>query len=131
LPPPVRPGDRIGVAALSGTIDPERLERGLAEVVALGFEPVLADNLAQRAGLFAGSDSERLEGLLRLADDPTIPAIFFACVCHGARRLLPAIDWDRLARVPRAYVGYSDLTPFLLQVVERLGLVAFHGPMVA
>ncbi len=131
LPPPVRPGDRIGVAALSGTIDPERLERGLAEVEALGFEPVLADNLAHRAGLFAGNDSERLEGLFRLADDPTIPAIFFARGGHGALRLLPAIDWDRLARVPRAYVGYSDLTPFLLQVVERLGLVAFHGPMVA
>ena len=36
-----------------------------------------------------------------------------------------------LARRPRAYVGYSDLTPFLLQVIARLGIAAFHGPMVA
>jgi len=28
-------------------------------------------------------------------------------------------------------VGYSDLTPFLLGLVERLGLVSFHGPLIA
>ena len=36
-------------------------------------------------------------------------------------RVLPGIDWDLLRRRPRAYVGYSDLTPFLLEVVRRLG----------
>ena len=46
-------------------------------------------------------------------------------------RILPRIDWDLLRRHPRAYVGYSDLTPFLLEVARRSGLVAFHGPMVA
>ncbi|RMH19042.1 MAG: LD-carboxypeptidase, partial [Acidobacteria bacterium] len=55
----------------------------------------------------------------------------FARGGHGVLRLLPAIDWQLLARWPRAYVGYSDLTPFLLQVVARLGLAVFHGPMVA
>lgn len=58
-------------------------------------------------------------------------AIFFARGGHGVLRLLPAIDWKLLARHPRAYVGYSDLTPFLLAVTGRLGWVAFHGPMVA
>jgi len=131
LPPPVRPGDRVGVAALSGAVDPEKLELGLAELASLGFEPVLASNLLSRDDLFAGSDDERLRGLHDLALDPSLSAILFARGGHGALRLLPRIDWERLAAVPRAYVGYSDLTPFLLQVVERLGLVAFHGPMVA
>lgn len=58
-------------------------------------------------------------------------AIFFARGGHGLLRVLPDIDWDLLARRHRAYVGYSDLTPFLLQVVARLDTVAFHGPMVA
>jgi len=131
LPPPVRSGDRVGVAALSGVVDPEKLELGLAELASLGFEPVLASNLLARDGLFAGSDDERLRGLHDLALDRSLSAIVFARGGHGALRLLPRIDWSTLAAVPRAYVGYSDLTPFLLQVVERLGLVAFHGPMVA
>ncbi|HEY8022001.1 MAG TPA: LD-carboxypeptidase [Thermoanaerobaculia bacterium] len=130
LPPPVGPGDRVGVAALSGPVDEERLEGGLAALRRMGFEPVVADNAGARHGLFAGTDAERLAGFHRLAADPTIAAIFFTRGGHGVLRLLPAIDWELLARRPRAYVGYSDLTPFLLGVVQRLGLVAFHGPMV-
>lgn len=131
LPPPVAPGARVGVAALSGSIDAARLERGLAELRRLGFEPVLADNLASRHLLFAGSDEERLAAFHRLASDPDLPAILFARGGSGLLRLLDRVDWDLLASRPRAYVGYSDLTPFLLEVVRRLGLAAFHGPMVA
>jgi len=97
----------------------------------LGFEPVPADNLASRHGFFAGTDAERLAAFHRLAADPDLPAILFARGGHGLLRLLPAIDWDLLRRRPRAYVGYSDLTPLLLGIVERLGWVTFHGPLVA
>jgi len=131
LPPPAGPGDRIGVAALSGPVDPEKLERGLDALRRLGFAPVLAGNLGSRHGFFAGTDAERLDAFHRLAADPDLPAIVFARGGYGLTRLLPAIDWDLLARRPRAYVGYSDVTPFLLGVIERLGLAAFHGPMVA
>ncbi len=121
----------MGVAALSGPVDPARLEAGLAALLRLGFEPVPAANLLSRNGLFAGGDAERLAAFHALAADPDLPVIFFARGGHGLLRLLPALDWDLLRRFPRAYVGYSDLTPFLLEVVRRLGLVAFHGPMVA
>jgi len=131
LPPPAGPGDRVGVAALSGPVDPERLDRGVEALRRLGFEPVLAENLRSRHGLFAGSDPERLDAFHRLAADPRLRAIFFARGGYGVMRVLPGIDWDLLRRHPRAYVGYSDLTPFLLEVARRSGLVAFHGPMVA
>jgi len=131
LPRPVRPGDRVGVAALSGPVDPGRLAAGLDALRALGYEPVPASNLASRAGIFAGDDRERLDAFHRLAADDTVRAVVFARGGHGVLRLLPRLDWRLLARHPRAYVGYSDLTPFLHQVVARLGVVAFHGPMVA
>jgi muramoyltetrapeptide carboxypeptidase len=131
LPPPAGPGDRVGIAALSGPVDPARLEAGLAALQRLGFEPVLADNVLAREGLFAGGDAERLAAFHRLAAASNLPVIFFARGGHGLLRVLPGIDWDLLRRRPRAYVGYSDLTPFLLEVVRRLGLVAFHGPMPA
>lgn len=129
LPPPVHPGDRVGVAALSGPLDDAPLTAALEALAALGFEPVEAANLRRRSGLFAGDDGERLAAFHALADDPSIKAIFFARGGHGVLRLLPELDWRRLAATPRAYVGYSDLTPFLLEVVRRLGVVSFHGPM--
>jgi muramoyltetrapeptide carboxypeptidase len=131
LPPPVTRGARVGVAALSGPADPQRLADGLDALADLGFDPVPAANLGRRHGLFAGSDDERLAAFHDLAADPSLAAVVFLRGGWGALRLLPRLDWALLARHPRAYVGYSDLTPFLAAVVRRLGLVAFHGPMVA
>lgn len=131
LPPPVGPGDRVGVAALSGPAEPELVDAGLAALERLGFTPVPAANLRRRNGMFAGDDAARLAAFHELAADPDLRAVFFLRGGWGALRLLPAIDWELLARHPRAYVGYSDLTPLLLEMVRRLGLVTFHGPMVA
>lgn len=127
----MRPGDRVGVAALSGPVDAERLERGLDELRRLGLEPVAAANLRSRRGPLAGSDEERLAGLHELAGRDDLAAIFFARGGYGSLRVLERVDWGLIGRRPRAWVGYSDVTPFLLAVVRRLGLVAFHGPMAA
>lgn len=127
----MRPGDRVGVAALSGPVDPERLAAGLAALEALGFEPRPARNLlARHRELFAGEDAERLAAFHELAADPSLKAIFFTRGGWGLQRLLPAIDWQLLRAFPRAYIGYSDLTPLLLGLVERCGLISFYGPMV-
>lgn len=130
LPPSCGPGDRVGVAALSGPVDPGKLAAGVEALRRLGFEPVLADNALSRHGFLAGTDEERLAGFHKLAADPDIRAIFFTRGGYGVPRILPGLDWDLIARYPRAYVGYSDLTPFLTAIVERLGLVSFHGPLV-
>ncbi len=121
------------MAALSGPVQPQRVDAGLQALRDLGFEPVPAANLRSRSacGLFAGSDAERLDAFHELAADPSLRAIAFARGGYGVMRLLPHFDWDLLAANPRAYLGYSDLTPFLLEVVRRLHLVAFHGPMPA
>ena len=121
----------MGVAALSGPVEPEKLAAGVESLRRLGFEPVLAGNVLSRRGFLAGSDEERLAAFHELAADPGLRAIFFTRGGYGAMRILPALDWDLLARHPRAWVGYSDLTPFLMGVVRRLGLVSFHGPLVA
>ncbi len=131
VPEPVRPGDRLGVAALSGPVSAERLERGLDTIRGLGFEPVLAENLLQREGLHAGRDAARLAGLHDLLNDGSVRGIVFARGGHGVLSLLPHIDWDLIARRRIALVGYSDLTPLLLRVVQGCDLVTFHGPMVA
>ncbi len=131
MPPALHSGDRVGVAALSGPVDPDRLDAGLAALRELGYEPVEASNLRSRADLFAGDDRERLDAFHTLIDDPDLRAVLFARGGHGVLRLLPHLDWDLVARYPRAYVGYSDLTAFLLHVTQHLGIVTFHGPMVA
>ncbi len=139
-PPPcrsprsVRPGDLLGVAALSGPVGADRLAAGVAALEGLGFGTVLAGNLRGRARggreLFAGSDAERLDAFHALAADPAVGGIVFARGGYGLTRILHLVDWDLLARRRLPLVGYSDLTPLLLGVVARTGTVALHGPMI-
>jgi muramoyltetrapeptide carboxypeptidase len=105
------------------------LLRGLSALRDLGYEPVSASNLNSRHGILAGPDDERVAAFHDLIADDSLAAVVFARGGHGLLRVLPQLDWDLIARRPRAWVGYSDLTPFLLQIVERTNLVAFHGPM--
>lgn len=106
------------------------MERGLNALRDLGYEPVPAPNLASSYGILAGTDNERVEAFHDLIADDSLAAVIFARGGHGILRILPQLDWDLIARRPRAWVGYSDLTPFLLQITQRQGLVTFHGPMV-
>ena len=131
LPRPVGPGSRLGIAALSGPVDSERLDAGVECLRSLGFEPVLAPNLLSRHDLFAGTDIERLEGFHQLLRSQEIEGVVFARGGHGLLRLLPKVDWDLIGRRSLPLVGYSDVTPLLNHVVDRCNLVTFHGPMVA
>lgn len=121
----------MGVACLSGAVDSAALTKGLGALQDLGFDAVCAANLESEAGMFAGSDGERLSGFHELLEDEEIGAVFFARGGHGLVRVLDQIDWDLLVRRPRWFVGYSDLTPLLMELVQRCGWQALHGPMVA
>jgi muramoyltetrapeptide carboxypeptidase len=130
-PPPVGPGDVVGVAALSSTVDRTALDAGISRLEQLGFRVRPASNLYADWQGFAGTDRERVAGFHQLVAAPEVKAIVFARGGHGVLRVLPAIDWELLAASPKAYVGYSDVVPLLLQIVTRLRLICFHGPMVA
>lgn len=118
------------MAALSGPLDRGALERGIAALEARGYRPVVAGNSTADDGLFAGDDEQRLAGLQALLRDADVEAVFFARGGHGVLRLLPALDWELIAARPRWFVGYSDVTPLLDQIVRRCGWIAVHGPMV-
>jgi muramoyltetrapeptide carboxypeptidase len=111
-------------------VAPEALELGLAALHGLGYQPVPAANVGARWGPFAGRDEERVEAFHALLEDESLAAILFARGGHGLLRVIDRLDWERIGARPRAWVGYSDLTPLLLRIVERCGWVVFHGPMV-
>jgi len=130
-PPALPPGGTIGVAALSGKVDPARLERGLAYLRSRGYRVVEASNLRSCHGDFAGTDEERARGYRALLADPSVDAIFFARGGWGVARVLPFLDVDEAARRPRIHMGGSDLTTLFAFLHRHTGLACFHGPMVA
>ncbi|MGH9796546.1 MAG: S66 peptidase family protein [Candidatus Polarisedimenticolia bacterium] len=130
-PAPLRPGDRIGVAAPGGPVRTERLEAGLAYLERRGYRPVEGRHLRERHGYLAGPDRDRRADLQGMISDPSIAAIWFARGGYGTGRILEAIDLSPLRRRPKTIVGYSDSTMLQAAADRTIGLPSFYGPIVA
>jgi muramoyltetrapeptide carboxypeptidase len=127
---PLEPGEPIGVVALSGPVDPAKLEAGLAVLRGWGHPVIEALNLRSEDGYLAGSDAERLAGL-----DGVLAAgvrwVMAARGGYGSTRLLPSVSLERLRDREVSLIGYSDLTAFLNPLAQNGGAVQIHGPMAA
>jgi muramoyltetrapeptide carboxypeptidase len=130
-PPRLHPGSTIGVAAVSGPVDPDRLRLGVRSLEARGYRVVLAPNVGARHGFLAGTDAQRADGYRALLADPAVDAVFFARGGYGATRILGRLVPEELLARPRIHLGGSDLTALFAFLAARTGLVCFYGPMVA
>ncbi len=128
-PPPLAPGARVALVAPAGPITAADAERALATASALGWSATFGPHALRHAGYFAGTDVERLADLNDALRDPAADGIWCLRGGYGAMRLLDGLDYDALARTPRALIGYSDVTALHAAVAARVpGLVTFHGP---
>jgi len=118
----------LGVVALSGPVDPARLDDGLQVLRSWGNPVLLASNLRDRETYLAGSDDDRLGGLLELLDRG-VRTIIAARGGFGSTRLLDRLPWDRLIADEVRFVGFSDLTAILSPLASSV--VQIHGPMAA
>ncbi len=130
LPPPLQPGDRIGIAAPGGPIREEAFHRGLVYLESRGFRPVLGKNLHRRQAYLAGSDRERLEDFAAFLGDETMAGIWCARGGYGSARIVGGLDLEALRRHPKALIGYSDITVLHSAVYRKTRLATWHGPLV-
>jgi muramoyltetrapeptide carboxypeptidase len=130
-PPALRSGDTVGVVAPSSIVERDYLERGVRVLNAMGYRVRISIHALDRDGILAGDDDVRAGELRTFFADDGIRAIFDARGGYGCGRLLPLIDFAAIAHAPKIFLGFSDATFMLNALVERAGVVAFHGPMVA
>ena len=130
-PKRLKHGDKVGVVAPAGPVDPKILKKGLRTLKHMGFYPVLAEHVFAKDRYLAGTDEQRTQDLNGLFGDPEIKGIFCARGGYGTNRVLPGLDSSIIRRNPKVFVGSSDITLLLLFLVQQCSLVTFHGPMVA
>jgi muramoyltetrapeptide carboxypeptidase len=131
-PPAVAPGAAIAIVAPASSAKPERTERGLAALYALGFVPTLGASALLREPLyFAGTPAQRLADFHAAFSDPEIGAVMALRGGYGSNYLLDGLDLVTIAAHPKPFFAYSDLTGLQLHLLDELGIPAFHGPMLA
>ncbi len=129
-PIPARAG--VSVISPASFANDQRVADGMARLRALGFEPRLGASTQTRGPLyFAGRPEARLADLHAAFEDPETSIVAAVRGGYGSNYLLDGLDLDLIHEHPKPFFGYSDLTGMQLHLLDRLGLPAFHGPMVA
>jgi muramoyltetrapeptide carboxypeptidase len=129
-PPRLTRGSRVALVAPAGPLlERDDLTRAESLCRALGYEPVLGRNTAERHGYFAGTDDQRLADFNDALRDPDVAAVWCIRGGYGTTRILDRVDFEALVRRPKPVVGYSDITAILNAVTRRTGIVTFHAPM--
>ena len=131
VPPPVVPGGTIGVVAPGGAVKADALALGVSWLESAGFRVRVGEHVLARRRYCAGAPTQRLADLESMLRDPEVGAIMCARGGYGTTHILPLLDPAIFATHPKLVIGYSDVSPLLGLIVERAGVVALHGPMVA
>jgi muramoyltetrapeptide carboxypeptidase len=79
---------------------------------------------------FSGVDETRLSQLDAAVDNPDVQVVLALRGGYGLSRLLPKLDFKRMAASGKLFVGHSDFTPFHLGMLAAGGAVSFAGPMI-
>ncbi|MGH7829304.1 MAG: S66 peptidase family protein [Candidatus Binatia bacterium] len=124
-------GDTIGVVAPAGALRDDQLKAGVDALLQAGFKVELSDGIGERKGYLAGDKEKRAKSLEGFFLREDIRAIFCARGGFGSVQLLPLVDPETIRLHPKPFVGYSDVTVLLNWLLQKCGMVAFHGPMVA
>lgn len=128
-PPRIQAGDTIGLMIpASANWNPVDVDVLLESLAALGLKGKLGKHVFDRYGYLAGRDEDRAADLNAMFRDPEVKAIHCIRGGWGSARLLPLLDFDAIAKNPKAIIGYSDITALLLALHAKTGLVTFHGP---
>jgi muramoyltetrapeptide carboxypeptidase len=133
IKPRAVPADaHVAVLSPASTPQPERVERGLAVLRALGYAPQPSEHILARGPLyFAGTPAMRLSDLHHAYADDEVRAVFSTRGGYGSNYLLEDLDLDLIAENPKPLIGYSDLTAMHLWMLDQIQLPAFHGPMLS
>ena len=126
------PGARVAIVAPASNAKPERIELGLAALRRRGFDAIAGSHaLGKEPPFFSGTATERLDDLHQAFADPAARALICTRGGYGSNYLLEDLDLELIRANPKPFFGYSDLTTVQTWLLDQLGLVAFHGPMVA
>jgi muramoyltetrapeptide carboxypeptidase len=124
-------GDRLALVAPASAFKREQFDRGIDELRRLGFDPVYQPAVLAQHLYLAGSPSLRADDIHAAWRDAGVAGLVGVRGGYGSAQVLPFLNREELARSPKAFVGYSDLTAMLTFLTIHCGMVAFHGPTVA
>lgn len=125
----LKTGDTIGIIALSGDCDRNKVVQSKSFFENLGYNVKLSKNIYSHNRYLAGSDEDKLQELEKFFLDDDIKLILCARGGYGAIRLVNNINYNIIKSHPKPFCGYSDVTALLLMIYKKTNVITYHSPM--
>lgn len=126
-------GDAIGIVSTSFPFPTDKQSSyyqkylsGVKELEKMGFVVKEANNLGKTHWWTGGTPQEKADDINALFADPNIKAIISHDGGQGAYSVLPYLNYEVIAKNPKPFIGFSDVTNILVALYTRTGLVGFH-----
>ena len=128
LPPFLKTGDCIGIAATARWVSREQLQPALDLFTGWGLRVKVADQVYTHNFQLAGTADVRCSGLQEMLDDPEVSAVIIARGGYGTVHVIDELRFDALLQKPKWIAGYSDIT-VLHGHLNSYGLATIHSTM--
>ncbi|MBN2613508.1 MAG: LD-carboxypeptidase [Bacteroidales bacterium] len=128
-PPHLTEGSKVGIVSPAGIVSKSDIEPAIKILKDWGLKTLRGKHLYGKYNFFAGKDTERLDDLQHMLDDPGIRAIFCSRGGYGIIRLIDKLDFSRFMQHPKWIVGYSDVTILHSYLNKYLKCISLHGIM--
>ena len=129
-PKQLKKGDTVGFVTPSTYVSsPDEIASALRTAEYFGLKVKMGANVRKRAGYLGGTIAERAADVNAMFADRDVKAVFAIRGGYGSAQILPALDFDLIAKNPKIFQGYSDITAMHLAIHQKTGLVTFHGPV--
>lgn len=126
LPPRLRKGDTIGLAAPCWAVTDSwaaPIAKGLED---MGYRVKFARNLFKSSWGYAASPEERADDINELIWDKSVRMIFFGGG-EGADDVTDRLDYDAAKACAKLWLSYSDGTSILSSVWANTGIPVLYG----
>ncbi|MCF8331662.1 MAG: LD-carboxypeptidase [Bacteroidales bacterium] len=128
-PPVLKKGDKIGLISTARKINEQELNAAVSVFEGWGLSVEKGKNIHASWNQFAGTDSQRLEDLQYMLDNPEIKAVVCARGGYGTARIIDPVDFSRFRTSPKWIVGYSDVTALHSHIQTNFGIETLHAVM--
>ncbi|MCQ2271622.1 MAG: LD-carboxypeptidase [Bacteroidales bacterium] len=129
LPPFLKKGDLIGIAAPARKVSPEEMAPAIHFLRNEGFEVMESEFLYSDSHQFSGSDEERSTSFQALLDNPDVKAILCARGGYGSVRIIDKLDFTHFCLHPKWICGFSDVTVFHSHIHQNYHIATLHSTL--
>lgn len=131
IPQKLKVGDEVRVispATSLHVITPDQRRLANERLADLGLTVTYSAHAEECDEFSSSSVESRVADLHEAFADPNVKAILTTLGGFNSNQMLQYLDYDLIARNPKIFCGYSDITAIATAITVKTGLITYSGP---